>query len=87
MSLILVVEAAPLVVLLAVCTWGIFTPYFDDNMLQRLGLSGLAFGATLKLMADVQEANGQAACLILVYGAATYAAGTLVKQFRRARKS
>lgn len=87
MSLTLIAEAAPLVVIIAVATFGIYTKHFQDNLLQRIGMSGVAFGAVLKLMADLQQANGQAACAILIYGSAFYAAGCMLKLLKHTRKS
>lgn len=77
MSLLLLIEAAPLVVIASVATFGIYSKKFQDNLLQRIGLSGIAFGATLKLAADLQAEPSHAACTILIYGAAIYAAGCI----------
>ena len=86
MSLTLLAEAAPLVVIIAVTVFGIYSHHFQDNLLQRIGMSVLAFGSVLKLMADVQQQNGQAACSLMVWGAAIYASGCVAELIKQSRK-
>lgn len=86
MSLTLVAEAAPLIVIIAVATFGIYSKHFQDNLLQRVGMSVLAFGAVLKLTADVTRENGQAACSLMIYGAAIYALGCVCSLIKSKRK-
>lgn len=86
MSLTLIAEGAPLVVIIMVATFGIYSHHFQDNLLQRVGMSVLAFGAVLKLTADVTRENGHAACSLMIYGAAIYAAGCVFELVKNARK-
>ena len=79
MSLIAAGDALPLVVIVVASLVGIFYHRFHDNLLQRMGMAGMAFGAVLKLLADLQVASAHAGVRLLVYGIALYGAGCLVK--------
>ena len=86
LSLVQVAEIAPLAAIIAVTVFGIYSKHFQDNLLQRIGMSVLAFGSILRLVADVQHENGQAACSLMIWGTALYCAGCVLSLFLHTRK-
>jgi hypothetical protein len=69
----------------AVSTWAVFSRHFDDNLLQRIGLSVLAIAcaarAVERLAYDPPDIAPAAQAVLI--GIAVYAAGTAWKLVRR----
>lgn len=66
--------AVALIALIAV-----LNPKFDDTLIQRIGLSLICFGATLRVFSLLKESPSDTTCLILIYGLMVYAIGTIIK--------
>lgn len=59
---------------------------FEDNLVQRIGLSGVCIGAVLKIATMLQSpGTANESCTLLAYGVAIYAVGTVIK-FRKWRR-
>ena len=59
---------------------------FDDTLIQRVGLSGISIGASLKALAIAQQSpGGMQSCTILAWGVVIYGIGTYIK-LRRYQK-
>lgn len=70
-------------VICAASTMAVFSHAFDDNLLQRIGLSGAAIGAALKIAALVQASETHAPGVIMSFGAAVYAVGCVYAHLRK----
>ena len=70
----------PYFVVAAIAAFAVFNHCFDDNLLQRIGLSGICIGAVLQVVLLHQgcAASGQAS-LLLTYGLAFFGSGTVYK--------
>lgn len=62
----------------------VFSPKFDDNLTQRVGLAVACIGATIRLldMVDLIDANNNARFL-MTYGVAVFCTGTAYKFWRK----
>ena len=62
----------------------VFYPKYDDNLIQRVGLSVTCMGATLRLldMVDIVDSNNNARFL-LTYGVAIFCLGAVYKFWRK----
>lgn len=69
----------PYFIIALIAVVGVLNPRFDDNLLQRIGLSLICIGATLRLMAGFHHTPSDGACIILAYGLVAYAIGTTIK--------
>lgn len=65
-------------IVLLMCAAGVFSPVFDDNTLQRIGLGGVGVGVVPWLF----EAPAELVVLLHV-GMASYALGTALKVWKR----
>jgi hypothetical protein len=53
---------------------------FEDNLIQRVGLSGICTGAALKVATLLQSSQDpNQSCTVLAYGVAIYGVGTVIK--------
>lgn len=83
----LALKLLPLFLVAAIAALAVLHHEFNDNLLQRIGLSGVCIGATLSMVSVLQDHGSRGeSYTILVYGLAIYAIGTLVK-FKRLHKT
>lgn len=76
----LLLQIAPFVVVALISSLAVFHSCFDDNLLQRIGLSCISIGACLRIAADVVNSQHTGGAVnILVMGLAVYAVGTVFK--------
>ena len=76
-----------LVVTGGICAWGIFSHHFDDNLLQRLGLSVVATGCAARIVERLADdiPAPPPALLWSQVGLAVYAVGTVWRFWRQSR--
>lgn len=71
-----------------IAAWGVFSPHFDDNLIQRLGLSIVATGCAARaferITQDVPEPPP--ALLWSQVGLALYALGTVYRFWRQSHR-
>jgi hypothetical protein len=77
---------APYLLLAAISLVAVLCHCFNDNLAQRVGLSGVCIGACLKSFSLVVATSPGDSCAIIAYGMAIYAVGTFMKfrKFNRA---
>jgi hypothetical protein len=84
----LVLQIAPFVVVAVLAMVAVLSHCFDDNLLQRIGLSTASLGAALVAWVLARGGTvGMNAVVLLGYGVAIYGCGTVwkVKRFWRPR--
>lgn len=88
MSSLNALSLACLIVTGAIATWGVFSTHFDDNLIQRVGLSVVATGcfvrAVERLAREVPEPPP--ALLWSQVGLALYAIGTVWRLWIQSRR-
>jgi len=60
----------------------IYSRHFQDNLLQRIGLCGVCFGAVLRIATLATGSDVPGPCLVLIHGAAAFAVGVAYKFWR-----
>lgn len=87
------VSAISLFVIMATCMLGVFTPsyIFNDNLFQRLGMTGMFFFSLPKFLMVVEQQSLQTNCLPALpqvlghVGTALFCLGTMWHVIRRRR--
>lgn len=69
----------PLIVIAILSMVAVLYERFDDNLLQRIGLSATCVGSTLAAVAMAHGGNACNATTLLAYGIILYGAGTAMK--------
>jgi len=81
-----VLQLLPFLVVSALSAVAIFGQFFDDNLLQRIGLSGICAGSVLTAFVLTKAHPDTGGTLVLLgYGLAIYGIGTLVKVRRHSK--
>lgn len=88
-----IVSAVSLIVIVVSCTVGVFAPraLYDDNLLQRVGMSGMVFFCLPRLMMILDEQALSARCmpataqLLGHVGVACYCVGVWIETLRNRR--
>jgi len=81
------VEILPLIVVAAISAIAVLHQCFNDNLMQRIGLSLICVGATIRLAQILFESSTtKESSTVLFYGLAAYGVGTLLK-FRKLHKN
>ena len=72
-----IMYSASLLIIILASMAGVFSPRFDDNLMQRIGLSLACLGAILRLL-DLSDALpiNENARYLLTYGVAFFSVGT-----------
>jgi hypothetical protein len=78
-------QLLPYLLVAAIAAAAVLHHCFDDSLTQRVGLSGVCIGASLKAYSIASNAPANDACMVLVYGLAVYGIGTIIK-LRKASK-
>lgn len=79
-----IIYSAALLIIILASAAGVFSPRFDDNLVQRVGLATACLGAALRLLdlLDFLDANNNARYL-MTYGFAIFSVGTAWKFWRK----
>lgn len=78
--MMLLIQVTPFVIVSIIAASAVLSHCFDDNLLQRVGLSATSIGATLTavvLLRGLPELTN--AVTLLAYGVVIYGAGTWLK--------
>jgi hypothetical protein len=86
MPLSFLIHSCPLAVLATICTIAILSEKFGDNLAQRVGMSMVAIGSVLQIVAEYHGTPVAAPFTVIVYGASVYALGTLKKALHHISK-
>lgn len=81
----LTLQLVPYGIIALIALAAVMTSKFDDTLTQRVGLSMICFGATLRVVAIAKQSPSEIACLILAYGLVVYAIGTTIKLKREGK--
>jgi predicted lysophospholipase L1 biosynthesis ABC-type transport system permease subunit len=81
--MMIAVTLLPLILVAAIAALAVLHRDFEDNLLQRIGLSGICVGAVLSIAVTLEaHGAGYKTYIVLIYGLAFYAVGTFIK-FKR----
>lgn len=69
-----------------ICTVGVFSSHYNDTLLQRIGLSGLAMGCFLRIPTKLEDPFTPPALLMAQLSIALYAIGCVLKLRKKARE-
>lgn len=71
-----------------ICTWGVFSRHYDDSLMQRIGMSGLAIGCIMRVserMSNSESIETSIVALASVLFLALFAVGSAMKFVRSSR--
>lgn len=74
-----ILQLLPFVVVAGIAAFAIYNRCFNDNLLQRIGLSVVSFTAVIKVAATIRHVPSDLPTVALMYGLALYAIGTAIK--------
>ena len=77
--MMMILTLLPLFIVAALSALAVFHKEFNDNLLQRIGLSGICFGACLSGLMFFQDPSRGQSYSILVAGLSLYGIGTCMK--------
>lgn len=85
--MMITLQLLPFVLVAVIAAFAVLNRCYDDNLLQRIGLSLICIGASVQVsdVLKIQNLNNNA-CLLLAYGLAIFGIGTIVKFKRLHRK-
>lgn len=85
--MMIALQLLPYLVVAVIAAFAVLNRCYDDNLLQRIGLSLICIGASVQVsdVLSVRNLNPNA-CILLVYGLAIFGIGTIVKFKRLHRK-
>lgn len=76
----LALQLLPFLLVAALAAFAVLSHCFDDNLLQRIGLSGICIGATLTAFVLMRgQIYSHGTCVVFAYGVAVYGIGTFIK--------
>lgn len=85
--MMIAIELLPLLVVAAISAIAVFHECFNDNLMQRVGLSLMCIGAVVRMaQLLIEESTTKESSIVLLYGLAFYSFGTFQK-FRKLHKS
>lgn len=67
---------------------GVFSPFYPDTLLQRIGMSVICLGASVELFCRIMESCGNGrVSMVLAGGFAIFGVATTIKHWRKARRA
>lgn len=70
---------ACLILTAAMSTWGVFSKHFDDSLLQRIGLSTIAFASIMRIPQKLENMYTPPELLFAQFGLVLFGVGTVYR--------
>ncbi len=78
----IILQITPFLLVAMLAVAAVLSHVFDDNLLQRVGLSAICIGATLSAWVMLRGGESNNPFVLLAYGLAIYGVGTTQKVWR-----